>query len=253
MKKTLLILMLGFMAAVAYAQGPPITLDKPIMLGARKGTVRVFAKHTETGAFGFTALMLEGDYNISNRIAVGADLPLILNSSRLIGDASAMLKYQFLRRDGKGKTLRIAAKAKQGFATGIDVETPVLGMGHHMTYAGILAAYESLHLGVQSEIGYALMYGGSHLNNLAYKFGVGLPLLKPRYPVNQVTVYLESEGMNFPTHHEEAQFGLFTAPGLQYARGRFTFDFSFQFPLAQNLQPSLQRKWSGLAGARMIL
>ena len=60
MKKAFLISSLCIIAAMAFTQGPPITLDKPIMLGARKGTVRVFGKHVETGAFAFNTLMLEG-------------------------------------------------------------------------------------------------------------------------------------------------------------------------------------------------
>lgn len=256
MFRTIILVLLMLPSAMAWAQGPPITLDKPIMLGARKGTVRTYFKHVTGEGFDFNAMVLEGDYNISNRLAVGAEIPVMLGSStpkRLLGDVAAMLKFQFYRKDGKGKTFRVAAKAKQGFATGAPLEIPVLGMGHHMTYAGLLAAYESLHLGVQSELGYSLMYGGAHLNHLGYKLGVGLPLRKPSYPVNQVTVYLESEGVNFASHHGQAQYGYFTAPGIQYAKKRFTFDLSLQLPIAQSLQASLVRRWVGLAGVRMIL
>lgn len=245
------------MVSIGYTQGPPITLDKPIMLGAKKGTARAYLKYGQTSLLEYQALVFEGDYNVTSSFAVGAEVPVMLGSAfrrKVTGDISAMLKYQFLRLDGMGKSFRVAAKVKQGFPTGRKLETPVLGMGHHMTYGGILAAYESLKLGVQSEIGYSHMYGGDHLSNLNYKFGVGLPVLKPSYPVNQVTVYLESEGQNFKSHHNgEAQYGFYTGPGLQYARKRFTFDFALQFPISQQLQPSLTRLWTGLAGARVIL
>jgi hypothetical protein len=254
--KKLLIPFLLMAFSMTHSQGPPITIDKPIMLGAGKGTARALLRMVQTAELDFQAMVLEGDYNLSNSLAVGADVPVMLGSNFLqkpFGDVSAMLKYQFVRIDGQGKSLRIAAKAKQGFATGRKLETPLIGMGHHMTYGGVLAAYESLKLGLQSEMGYSVMYGGAHLNNLNYKFGIGLPLLKPTYPVNQVTVYLETEGQNFKQHHGKSQYGYFVAPGLQYARKRFTFDLSVQVPLAQQLQPSLFRKWSGLVGARVIL
>ena len=256
MKRLLIGAGLFFTAILALAQGPPITLDKPIMLGPGNGTVRTYIKAVDLNAFSYYAWMLEGDYNLSGRLAVGAELPLTATPSLSevrLGDIAAMLKYQFVRRDGKGKTLRIAAKAKHMIPTGRKLESPLIGMGHHMTYAGLLAAYESLSLGVQTELGYAHSYGGTHLNQLQYKLGAGLPLLKPTYPVNQITVYLETEGINLPAHHGETQYGYYYAPGLQYARGKFTFDLALQLPLAQRLQASLHRNWTGLAGARMIL
>ena len=80
-----------------------------------------------------------------------------------------------------------------------------------------------------------------------------LHLLKPNYPVNQVTVYLETEGMNLPDYYGEKQYGYYYAPGLQYARGKATFDASLQLPLAQQVPISLTRRWAGLIGVRYIL
>lgn len=256
MRHILIGLFLAWAAGRALAQGPPITLDKPIMLGAGNGTARLLLKSVALQDLRYQALILEGDYNFTAKIAAGAELPLTYNDQheRLhVGDAAVFLKYQFIRRDGKGKSLRIAAKAKHMFPTGPAFETPVLGMGQHMSYGGLVAAYESLRLGVQSELGYAYAYSDARMRNLSYKFGVGLPFLKPNYPVNQVTVYLETEGLNLPDYYGEPQYGYYYAPGLQYARGKATFDASLQLPLAQQVPISLTRRWAGLVGVRYIL
>jgi hypothetical protein len=256
MKKILIGLAWIWVATTTVAQGPPITLDKPIMLGPGVGTSRVLFKSAGLENLNYQALLLEGDYNFSAQIAAGAELPIITTtvSDRIrLGDAAVFLKYQFIRVDGKGKSLRIAAKAKHMFPTGRRYEAPLIGMGQHMSYGGLVAAYESLHLGVQAELGYAHAYTDAKMRNLNYKLGVGLPLLRPSYPVNQVTVYLETEAMNLPAHHSLRQYGYYYAPGLQYARGRATFDASLQLPIAQQIHASMARRWVGLLGIRFIL
>jgi hypothetical protein len=256
MRNILIGLCLAWLPMLSVAQGPPITLDKPLMLGAGNGTVRVLAKSVALQTLRYQALLLEGDYNFSAKLAAGVELPLALNDRRAglhLGDAAAFVKYQFVRLDGKGKSFRLAAKAKHMFPTGPAFRAPLVGMGLHMSYAGLVAAYESLHLGVQSELGYLHAYTDAHMRNLSYKFGVGLPLLKPTYPVNQVTVYLETEGLNLRAVGGQRQYGYYYAPGLQYARGKATFDASLQLPIAQQVHASLARQWTGLVGFRYIL
>ena len=257
MRKFLIGLFGVITAAIAVAQGPPITLDKPIMLGAGNGTVRALLKSTALEDLRYQALLLEGDYNISAAFAVGAELPLTFNDRSeqfRLGDAAVFAKYQFVRRDGKGKSFRLAAKGKHMFPTGPAFEAPLVGMGQHMSYAGLVGAYESLDLGLQAELGYAHAYTDAAMRHLSYKFGVGLPLLKPSYPVNQVTVYLETEGLNLPASATgTARYGFYYAPGLQYARGKATLDASLQLPLAQQVQASLSRRWAALLGVRYIL
>ncbi len=239
------------------AQGPPITLDKPIMLGEKKGTLRPYLKFANNARRDFTALVVEGDYNISNAFAVGAEVPLVYDQldKTGLGDVSLMAKYQFYRKDGMGKTVRIAAKGKQTFATGRDAETMTLGMGHAMSYVGILAARESLELGTQFEIGYGVVPTNQRLSQLSYKLGFGLPLLEPAYPVKQVNLYFETEGFNLRSFEGDPQYGYYYAQGLQYAIGRFTYDLSVQFPLTQQLQgsPGMERRLTTLLGFRVIL
>lgn len=242
----------------ALAQGPPIQLDKPIMLGENKGTVRPMLKIVDNTVHDFTAFILDADYNFTNDFAVAAELPVVFGAHEAgttLGDVGVSAKYQFYRKDGMGKTTRIAVKAKNMFATGKPRETPTLGMGHNMTYVGILAARESLRVGIQAEAGYSAMPSAPHLSHWLYKLGFGLPLLKPAYPVNQVNLYFEFEGMNLPTHFGAGQYGYYYAQGLQYARGIVTFDLSVQFPLAQSFHgvSTFERKLWTLVGMRVVI
>lgn len=257
-KNSVVLLLSVTWATVAWAQGPPITLDKPIMLGEKKGTVRPFIKIADNKVYDFTAFVLDADYNLTNKFAIATEVPFVFanqSKSMSFGDLGLVAKYQFYRKDGMGKTIRIAAKAKNMFRTGERLETPMLGMGHNMTYVGILAARESLRLGTQAEFGYAAMPSADHLNHWLYKLGVGLPLLQPIYPVNQINLYFEFEGMNLPKHFNVRQYGYYYAQGLQYAKRRYTFDLSVQLPIAQQFHgtPTFERKLWTLLGARVII
>lgn len=258
LKKFTALLLLATWAMGIWAQGPPITLDKPIMLGEKKGTLRPFFKIADNAEHDFKAFVLDADYNFSNKFAVAAEVPLVFaahSKTTGLGDVGLTAKYQFYRKDGMGKTVRIAAKAKNMFSTGKRLETPTLGMGHNMTYLGILAARESLKLGMQAEFGYVSIPSARHLNHWLHKLGFGLPLLKPTYPVNQISLYFEFEGMNLSKHNGLSQFGYYYAQGLQYARGRYTFDLSVQFPISQQFHgtPTFERRLWTLVGARVII
>jgi hypothetical protein len=258
MRVIILLLLYAAASSVLWAQGPPITLDKPIMLGQNKGTFRPMLKIVNNSIIDFNALILDADYNLSNKFALAIEAPLIFPnevSGARFGDVGVSAKYQFLRVDGVGKTLRIAAKARNMFRTGIHEDTPILGMGHNMTYLGVLAAREALKLGIQAELGYNMAAGTAHLDHLLYKLGFGIPLLKPVYPVNQLNLYCEFEGMNLPKHLGINQYGYYYAQGLQYARGVYTFDFSVQFPLSQQFHGvgTFERRVWTLIGTRVVI
>ena len=238
------------------AQGPPIRLDKPIMLGAGETTVRALFNHVNSDYLDYSSLILEGDYNINRSTAVGLTVPWVFNhdlGGNRLGDVALMGKYQFIQKDKMGQSTRVAAKVKQMFPTGASLGIPEIGMDHYKTYAGFAGAYESLKIGVQAELGYDVVHGLSHHNYLSYKLGVAVPLLEPSYPANQINVYLETEGMNMRSGEEGAQYGYYIAPGLQYARGKFTVETSIQFTVAENLPLTYGRNWSLLFGGRMVL
>ena len=252
---------LTFLVACApplLAQGPPITLDKPITTGGKEGTARATYRYYDNARRDFSALYLQGEYNLTPGLAIGADVPLVYDGAdgAGLGDLRLSTKVQLLSRNAIGKTFRVAATARQTLPTGRDgVETPVLGMGHAMTYVGLLAARETLKLGLAAELGYGYVPGETRLSRLAYKLGVGVPVLEPTYPVKQLNLYVETEGMHLPDFEGAAQYGFYAAPGVQYARGRYTFDASVQFPLTQQLggSPGLERNLALQAGMRVIL
>jgi hypothetical protein len=238
------------------AQGPPITLDKPIMLGEKKGTIRPIFKVINSDNISFKTFILDADYNFTNNLATMIEVPLTFGANNLktgFGDMALGLKYQFYTKNDMGKTLRIAAKAKNMFATGRKLETQILGMGHNMTYLGILAARESLKLGVQAELGYNIVPTASHLGNLNYKLGFGLPCFEAVYPVDQLNLYFEFEGINMAKHFGETQYGYYYAQGIQYAKNIYTYDLSLQFPLKQQIIPTYQRNFVLQLGMRVII
>lgn len=258
MKKSMFILLtINILLSInTFAQGPPITLDKPIMLGEKKGTVRPMFKIINSDNRSFKAFIADADYNFTNTFATMIEVPFTfgaIDEKAGLGDVALGLKYQFYRKDGMGKTTRIAAKVKNMFATGKKLETPIIGMGHNMTYLGILAARESLGFGLQAELGYNIVPAASHLGNLDYKLGFGLPCFEAVYPVDQLNLYFEFEGMNMAKHLGESQYAIYYAQGIQYAKNIYTYDLSLQFPLKQQLPSSYQRNFVILLGMRVII
>lgn len=250
----LLTVLLG--TITAWSQGPPILTDKPIMLGEKKGAIRSYFLYRQNNHFSSRSVPVMFDYNLRNDLELSAALPLVFANELInkngIGDATVGVKYQFIRVDKIGKTFRVAAKAKQVIPTGAETIAPELGMQEWQTMLGIVGGIESIKYGIQGEVGYMLSADQeSHMNKmLTYKLGFGLPLLKPVYPVKQVTLYFEYEGITISRYDH---FAVFYAQGLQYAWNRWTFDVSAQWPLKQDLPIGLQRNFSVLTGARFIL
>jgi hypothetical protein len=257
MKKNIIALLLCVATSFGVlAQGPPITLDKPIMLGEKKGTVRPMFKIINSDVTAFKAFIVDADYNFTNSLATMIEVPLTFGAVDVkpgLGDIALGLKYQFYTKNGMGKTFRVAAKAKNMFATGKKLETPIIGMGHNMTYVGILAARESLKFGIQAELGYNIIPEATNLGGLDYKLGFGLPCFEAVYPVEQLNLYFEFEGMNLPKRLDQKQYAYYYAQGIQLAKGIYTYDLSLQVPIKQEVTFSLQRNFLVLLGMRVII
>jgi len=259
-----LLLIVWLVNECVQAQGPPILTDKPIMMGAGRGMVMTSARYRENDLVKYTYIPIMFHYDMTENTEFSI-MPSLVISDALrrdveIGDLQAIFKYQFFRKDRIGKTVRFAAKIDQTFPTGPDTHTADLGLGTWRTYLGIVGGMESLKLGVQSELGYSFMAAGHMADMLEYKLGFGFPLLKPSYPVNQLNLYLETEGFTMmPVQHNEhtyrMQSALFYAPGIQYAINKWTFDLSVQLPLYQDLpdNPLWERDFSVIAGFRIII
>lgn len=253
MKKLILLaILLLSIVDTAFAQGPPILLDKPIMIGENKSTIRTWISYHNNKGIDFWSIPIMYDYNIRNNIQVGVALPIVfsdIQDNKIgLGDVSLKAKYQFFRKDGMGKTFRMAAKVKQTFPLGKDVNTPEIGAGNYRTYLGLIAGYESVRYGILSELGYNFITDGQTDNFIA-KLGFGLPLLKPKYPVKQLNLYFEYEAMALL---EKDSYGIYYAQGFQYAINQYTIDLSVQMPLTQSLPDNLERKLTVLVGGRVI-
>ena len=257
--KYLLFIVTLIISYSSIAQGPPILLDKPIMLGEKKGTARVFHEFRRNDLFRLNAVHLEYMYNVKNNFQLIGMLPLAWvedrntsefgrSSTQGLGDVSLTATYQFIQKDGPGRSLRISTKLKGQFPTGKDIRIPVIGLDTYQTTASVVTGYESLKFGIASEIGYRVLHDRPN-NVFVYKVGFGLPLLKPSYPVNQLNLFFEYEGMKF-TNDGNA---FFYAQGIQYARGKYIIELSVQTALEQNVPEIFKRDFRIISGFRIII
>ena len=246
------IAMLFMATQFAGAQGPPITSDKPIMLGGGSFTTKTLVeiRTTERGTFTYVPVMLH--YLPTANSLVAVHLPYIgynFESGATGGslaDIKLMGKYQFYRKDGTGKTFRMVAKTLQTLPTGEDLDLMELSTGKYAGYYGLVAGYESLKYGISNEIGYNWMPDGT-MDEFRYKLGFGLPLLKPQYPNKQVNLYFEYTNSWLV---ERDWYQLLYAQGIQYARKNVTFDLAVQVPLVNDVDQGRKLKYSLFLGTR---
>lgn len=243
-------LLIGMLGALA--QGPPITADKPIMLGAKSFTTKTLMefRNTERGSFSYIPLMLH--YLPTSNTLVAVHLPYIGYdieggaSGSGLADIKILGKYQFLRKDATGKTFRLVAKTVQTLPTGQELDLMELSTGIYQGYYGIVAGYETLKYGISNEVGYNWMPDGT-LDEFRYKLGFGLPLLKPQYPNKQINLYFEYTNSWLT---ERDWYMLLYAQGIQYARKNITFDLSVQVPLVNDVPDDRQFRYSLFLGTR---
>lgn len=238
----------------SFAQGPPITADKPIMLGANSWIIKTLTeiRNTREGTFVKAPLMVH--YLPTANTLIGVHLPFVNfnfddgRQGQSLGDIELLAKYQFYRKDEMGKTFRLVAKTLQVLPTGPQLDLMDISMGTYQSYVGIVAGYESLKYGISSELGYNLQ-PSDDMDELRYKMGFGLPLTKPAYPVNKVNLYFEYQSSWFTSIQ---QYMLLYAQGIQYAKGQLTVEAAVQFPLIQTTPEERQRQVSVFLGTRYI-
>ncbi|MCW1954085.1 MAG: hypothetical protein KIH80_007950 [Flavobacteriia bacterium] len=243
---------LGVFQWAAFAQGPPITADKPIMLGGGSFTAKTLIEHRKTdgGTFRYSPLMLH--YVIHSNALVALHIPRISYdlasgaSGQSLADVKLLGKYQFLRIDGTGKTFRMVAKTLQTLPTGAELGVMELSAGLYQGYYGLVAGYESLRYGISMELGLNHIPQGD-LDFLQHKLGFGLPLLKPQYPNRQINLFFE---YNSQWLWSQKGYQLLYAQGIQYARKNITFDLAYQLPLVNDMPEGMQFKRSLFLGSR---
>jgi len=259
MKNKIIITYILLIAVVTlgYSQGPPITGDKPIMLSGGTMLVKTLTeiRHTDQGKFTRAPIMVH--YIFSNKFLMAAHIPHVsyqFDNSEFgegsgLGDIQLMAKYQIFRSDNTGKTLRVVAKTVQNFPTGEELGIEGMSTGEYESYQGFVLGYETIKYGLGTELGYNVAPSSLRGNELIHKFGVGLPLLKPVYPVNQINLYFEYQQSWFPQTEE---YQLFYAQGVQYAIDQLTFEAAVQIPLVQDVAAINKRKYSILLGTRYV-
>lgn len=245
-------LLLG--AETVVAQGPPITSDKPIMLGAKRVVLRTLTefRQLEQGYALRVPLMLH--YLPTANTLIGVYTPLVHyallgEQGTTLGDIQLLGKYQFYRKNGAGKTFKLLVKTAQTLPTGRQLSLDGMSTGQYQGYYGFLAGYERLNYGIIGETGFN--YSPiPFFNEWRSKVGFGLPLLKPNYPVNQINLYFEYQSSYFTV---QKRYALLYAQGIQYARGRVTLDFAVQLPLYQTLLTAMRRRYSLFIGMRYVI
>lgn len=237
------------------AQGPPIMADSPIMLGAQKTVIRSYLQYRSYSNRDVLWAPLMVDYTVTSSLQVGTTVPLAHELGRQdqaveLGDAMMRLKYQFYRKDRPAHTFRASAVVRQWLPTGKDVDNFELGTGAFRTHLAVIAGIEDVRYGLQSELGYVIQT--DHMADMAVgRLSFGLPFLQPVFPVKQLTLYFEYEGMYMRDGRDH--YAVLYAQGIQYARKRWTFDASAEFSLAQHMPPTYYRRWGMMAGARVVI
>lgn len=218
-----------------YAQGPPITSDKPIMLSSKTMLIKSLTeiRKTESSTFFYAPIMYH--YVFKHNFLTAIHVPLVgryrpsdglYTNHTGLGDIKLMAKYQFFRKDMTRRTLRMVIKGVQTFPTGKDLGVVDFGVGEFQTHLGWVTGYETIKHGISHELSYHFV--PNHSDEIRQKFGIGLPLLKPLYPVNQLNLYFEYSGNYFLEHKS---YELLYAQGIQYAYRHFTFEAAIQVPL----------------------
>ena len=131
--KNLIFILFLMVTSGAFAQGPPILVEKPIMLGQNRSELRLFyrnetrpnLKKYQSANFSydivgnqFWSIGVAGSYYMNSYINTYDVVNDKVEPFDGFGDLAINLKYQFLRKDYVGKTYRMLGKIKQTFPTG---------------------------------------------------------------------------------------------------------------------------------------
>lgn len=256
MKYILSALIAVYLCSSAIAQGPPITADKPIMLGSGSIILKTLTQiiNTDEGTFSSAPMMVH--YLPTSNSLVAVHVPFVSYNHKeelstdgtYLGDISLMTKYQFYRKDMRAKTFRMVVKMLQNLPIG-EARGPLeLTSGKYQNYLAVVAGYETIKHGISAEVGYNIA-PGSDLDEYRARLGFGLPLLKPRYPVNQLNLYFEYA----LDHNPILDFTeINMAQGIQYAKGRLTVEAALQLPLYQRNVQRYAMNSNILLGTRYI-
>ncbi|MBL4642397.1 MAG: hypothetical protein JKY44_02275 [Flavobacteriaceae bacterium] len=109
MKTFLSAILLLFLTLSLCSQGPPITVETPVMLGMEGSGIRTFGKFISKENVNIYIQPIGIPYNITPRFQVGLLFPFKFitpkgsETSGGIGDVTIFTKYQLYKKDGKTK------------------------------------------------------------------------------------------------------------------------------------------------------
>ncbi len=256
MKIFIALILLLFFKTNVYGQGPPITVETPVMLGLEGNGIRTFGKFISKENVNVYVQSIAFPYNLTTKFQVGVIFPfkfITSKNSNTIGgfaDMTVFAKYQLYKKDGKAKTFRILGFVKQTFSTGKTSSTPPIGSGISQTYVGIVMGKLSIKKGLYANFGYNITNNNSS-DNFLYNFSAGAPLLSHKYPQRQLNTYLEFNG-NY--EFDSKVHSVFISPGLQFIPGsRILFETSFQIPIVQNNITTNKTNYMVSLGTRFLL
>ncbi len=254
---SILFVLIGCLSGPLKAQGPPITSDKPIMLGAKRIIVKTLTEIAKVEKGTFTRIPFMVHYLPTANSLVALHIPMISYrfdqeeggmNGRTLGDIQLLAKYQFYRKDKTGKTFRMVVKSLQSFGTGKRLELTTISTGEYQSYFGLVAGMESLKFGFSNELGFNIA-PSSDFDELKYNLGFGLPIKPHVFPINQINVYFEYANRWFVNRDE---YQLFYAQGIQFARDKLTIEVSIQLPLIQEVSEENEHKYSLFLGTRYV-
>ena len=243
-------------ATALFAQGPPITVETPVMLGFEGSGIRTFGRFISKENVKIYIQPIGIPYNITPEFQVGGILPFKFitpegtETTGGLADITIFTKYQLFKKDGTAKTFRILANVKQSFPTGKTKSNPKLGSGIYQTYVGLIVGKISSKIGIYGDFGYNIT-SNETTDNFLYNISVGIPLLPHEYPQKQINTFLEFNGNYIidPNIHT-----LFISPGFQFIPGRrILFETSFQLPIVQNNIVTNKTNYMVLLGTRFLI
>ena len=240
----------------AYAQGPPIFTDTPIMLGLEGRGIRTFGNFISKENVNAYVHPLSIPYNITRKWQAGVNLRFVSKSPNGlatrsgIGDFIIFTKYQVYQKDGKRKTFRGLLKLSQTFPTGNSTEAPTLGTGAYQTTLSLVNGYVTTQYGIYWELGYNITTDQLP-DNFVYNIAFGFPLLPQKYPPRQVNLFLELNGNQV---FDDVGNNLFLSPGIQYIVGkRLLFESGIQLPLDESAPVDQQTNFILRIGTRILI
>ncbi len=239
-----------------YGQGPPITVETPIMLGLGGSGIRTFNRFTSVENGHAFVHVLTIPYNFSTKSQIGIVMPFVFNkpentiSSSGLGDLTLFAKYQLYKIDDIGKTFRITAKITQSIPTKSSSLQDPNNTKISQTYIGIIVGKLSTKTGIYGDFGYNLTNSGL-TDNIIYNISFGFPLLEHQYPQKQVNLYLEVNGNYLIDPKRNVNF---LSPGIQWIPGRrFLLEYSFQLPIFQDNSQINSTNFRSLIGIRFLI